>query len=66
MAEMKRDADRSAGRSALLPDAALRGDAYVRLVALLERHWDEVARRRQVAKGSTSASGSSTSRRRWR
>jgi aromatic-L-amino-acid decarboxylase len=44
MADMERNADDSAGPSALLPDAALRGDAYGRLVALLERHWDEVGR----------------------
>jgi aromatic-L-amino-acid/L-tryptophan decarboxylase len=28
--------------SALLPDAAIRGDAYGRLAALVERHWEEV------------------------
>jgi aromatic-L-amino-acid decarboxylase len=32
------------GGSVLLPDAAIRGDAYGRLADLVERHWAEVAR----------------------
>ena len=42
---MARDADQgAAGCAGLLPDAVLRGEAYGRLAALLERHWDEVGR----------------------
>jgi aromatic-L-amino-acid decarboxylase len=44
MPEMERTTHGSTARSALLPDAAVRGEAYRGLVALLERHWDEVER----------------------
>ncbi|MGH3377554.1 MAG: pyridoxal phosphate-dependent decarboxylase family protein [Mycobacterium sp.] len=36
------ESDQAAGQR-LLPDAATRREAYERLVALVERHWDEVA-----------------------